>query len=171
VTKPKDAAPLPPMMAIAIEELKRALADPPVDLSGQWPFKDPQWLIDQRAGKRPAGRPSAIAPHQVVRLVRFVKLGHSVAKAAARAGLKERTARRILAGQAAIAHHPAVEAAGVWLPRPGEIAAKSSNAPTSPAGERPATPLAKTAPRAPTARISNPPQRPAEPEPVGEAAE
>lgn len=63
-----------------------------------------------------AGGITDVKPHQVVGLARFVRLGDSQRAAAKKAGLTENTARRILAGQHPMAHHPAVTAAGVALP-------------------------------------------------------
>lgn len=107
--------PLPPMMALAVAELKKALTEPP-RLGDSWPFADPPAVLAARQRRQAQGRPSAVKPHQVVRLVRFVKLGDSVRKAASKVALPDRTARRILSGQHVMAHHPAVVAAGVYLP-------------------------------------------------------
>lgn len=103
------------MMAIAIEELQKALSSPP-SMGDQWPFKDPPAVLAAREQRRKAGRPIEVQPNQVVRLVRFVKLGKKMQEACERAGLKRTTAQSILAGQHPIAHHPAVTAAGVFLP-------------------------------------------------------
>jgi transposase len=105
------------MMALAVAELKRALEGPPT-LADKWPFANPPGLqasLDAEKA-RTGGRPSAVQPHQVVRLARFVRLGDSVAKAAAKVGLKRSTAQNILAGQHRVAHHPAVTATGLYLP-------------------------------------------------------
>lgn len=106
---------LPPMMALAVAELKKALTEPP-QLGDSWPFADPPAVVAARQRQQAEGRPTDVKPHQVVRLVRFVKLGHSKRQAALKAGLKWATARRILSGQHVMAHHPAVTLAGVYLP-------------------------------------------------------
>jgi len=112
---PAQLAALPPGLAAASRALGAALAAPPGPPT--WPVVNTpgiQAMLDQDAAKR--GRPSAIQPHQVVRLVRFVKLGQSISAAAAKAGLKRSTAQRVLSGQCEVAHDPAVTAAGVYLP-------------------------------------------------------
>jgi hypothetical protein len=110
---------LPPGVAAAFTGLQAALSSPPC-LGDQWPFANPpavQAAID--AEKQPRkGRPSTVKPNQVVRLVRFVRLGYSVTSAASKAGLRRGTAINILNGRHSMAHHPAVQAAGVDLPRP-----------------------------------------------------
>lgn len=111
---------LPPMMALAVAQLKKALTEPP-RLGDSWPFADPPAVTAARQRLQAEGRHTDVKPHQVVRLVRFVKLGHSKRQAALKAGLKWATACRILSGQHVMAHHTAVTAAGVYLPalKPG----------------------------------------------------
>jgi hypothetical protein len=110
---------LPPQLAQASAQLAAALASPP-SLGDQWPFANPpavQAAIQAQAGAAAAGgRPTQVQPHQVVRLARFVRLGDSKRAAAKKAGVTENTARRILAGQHPVAHHPAVTATGLYLP-------------------------------------------------------
>lgn len=116
---PTISSDLPPNMAAAFANLQAALDGPPC-LDGQWPFDNPpgvQAAIDSSKAHR-GGRPSEVQPNQVVRLVRFIKLGYSVTESATKAGLKRSTARYILSGWPKIAHHPAVLAAGVNLPDP-----------------------------------------------------
>lgn len=122
-TPPPPALPtagLPPLLAQASAELAHALASPP-SLADKWPFADPPGVAAARAAREAAdkakgGRPSGVQPHQVVRLVRFVKLGDSMSAAAKKAGLSKQAASRVLSGQVEVAHHPAVTAAGVSLP-------------------------------------------------------
>lgn len=102
---------LPPQMKAALVDLRKALTDPP-SLGEKFPFVMPA----QPAPSKAAGRPTTTQPNQVVRLARFIRLGDSIQVAAGKAGLKTSTARDILKGQCAIAHHPAVVAAGVELP-------------------------------------------------------
>lgn len=113
-----DFKPLPddmaPQMKAALLALRNALTEPP-QLGDQWPFANsprPQAALDARA----RGRPPKVAPNQVVRLARLVRLGDSISAAAKKAGLSRRAAQRILSGQCGIAHQPAVTAAGVELP-------------------------------------------------------
>ena len=106
---------LPPMMALALAELRKALDEPAGPPT--WPVVNTpaiQAMIDREQAK--PGRPSDIKPHQVVRLVRFVKLGDRLTVAAKKAGMTHQAASKVLSGQVLIAHHPAVTAAGVFLP-------------------------------------------------------
>lgn len=140
---------LPQQMASALVELRNALTDPP-SMGGQWPFANPprlQHALDTEAKAR-GGRPVKTQPNQVVRLVRFVRLGDSITAAAKKAGLKRSYAQRILAGQAAIAHHPAVTAAGVELPamRQPLIRHKPATNPAKPPGAPQTTPAGVDAP-------------------------
>lgn len=105
---------LPPLLAQASARLAEALAAPAKPLDG-WPFVNPP-RVDAYIKQQKAGRPSDVQPNQVVRLARYVRLGRSVPEAAEKAGLPERTARRILAGDHSIVKHPAVLATGVNLP-------------------------------------------------------
>lgn len=132
---------LPPQMKAALVELRKALTDPP-ELGDKFPFAMPSDRKPHQAGP---GRPTSTQPHQVVRLCRFVRLGDSVRIAAGKAGLKESTARDILSGQCAVAHHPAVAAAGVELPAWER-------------GKRHGNPKqAQQAPNAPSAGVGTPP--------------
>lgn len=110
---------LPPMMALASAELGRALREP-TNLADQWPLADPPGLVAARISRQEAerkhGRKTDVKPSQVVRLVRFKKVGDSLRVAAAKSGLSTTTAHRILAGQHQVAHHSAVRASGVFLP-------------------------------------------------------
>ncbi len=142
---------LPPQMALASAQLAAALASPP-SMADKWPFADPPAVVAARearaAGK--GGRPSGIQPNQVVRLIRFVKLGDSMTEAARKAGLTHQQASRVLSGQAEVAHHPAVTAAGVFLPtrNPRRNPAETSRRRFS---DRPAATPAAQAPEAPQA--------------------
>lgn len=103
---------LPSNYASALLALREALTSPALP-PDQCPLLKGAPI---QAGR--GGRPSGVQPSQVVRLVRFVKSGAPIAEAARRARLTERTARRVLAGESQVAHHPAVVAAGVLLPKP-----------------------------------------------------
>ena len=123
---------LPVNMVSALAELAKAIQGCP-GLEDQWPDQarrnDPDGGYSAPLGPELAkllapvsnpgalgGRPIGVQPNQVVRLVRFINLGDSKRQAAIKAGLKWATAQRILSGQAEVAHHPAVIAAGVNLP-------------------------------------------------------
>jgi Ner family transcriptional regulator len=106
---------LPPALAAASAALSAALHSPPGPAS--WPVVNTpalQAMLDREAAK--GGRPSAVKPHQVVRLARFVRLGDTLTEAAAKAGLKRSTAQRVLSGQHEMAHHQAVTATGLSFP-------------------------------------------------------
>lgn len=112
-------AALPPALAAASVELGRVLAAPAQPAT--WPVANTpaiQAMLDAKAAAARArcGRPTTVQPNQVVRLVRYVGQGMAVPAAAAKSGLKRTTAQRVLSGQCEIAHHPAVTAAGVFLP-------------------------------------------------------
>jgi gp16 family phage-associated protein len=94
----------------------------PLRIGDQWPFTDPPAVLAARTARQTSsgGRPSQIEPNQVVRLVRCIQDGQSVPEAARAVGLNVRTARDVLAGKPKVAHHPAVTAAGVFLPRHSE---------------------------------------------------
>lgn len=113
---------LPPQMKSALVELRKALTDPP-SLGDKFPFVMPA------SAKAKPGRPTTVQPNQVVRLARFVRLGDSLPVAAKKAGLGRTYAQTILAGQAPIAHHHAVVAAGVELPpmRPRRASHKTAS--------------------------------------------
>lgn len=120
-----------PLMKAAVLDLRKALTEPP-SLGDKFPF-----VMPPQAAQAGPGRPSAVKPHQVVRLVRFIRLGDSLTQAARKARLSRSTARDILSGRRAIAHHPAVVAAGVELPVQGggiprEIPERAPGAPNSP---------------------------------------
>lgn len=154
---------LPPLMASALVTLRKALTDPP-SMGDQWPFANPPGLqaaLDAQSKAR-GGRPVKTQPNQVVRLVRFVRIGDSVKTAAQKAGLSKTTALRILAGQAEIAHHPAVTAAGVDLParQKQQRGPKPSPKPAKPRQAH------QTAP----ARVDTPPHPSSAPEAAGPAA-
>jgi len=118
-TAPTIPAHMPPALAAAFVRLQAAMDGPPLPPS--WPIVNTPLLQAQLDAqkKKQAGRPTTVQPHQIVRLVRFVKLGYSVKQAAEKAGLKSPTACRILAGNHPLAKHPAVVAAGVNLPLEG----------------------------------------------------
>lgn len=145
----KTPAGLPPFMALAVSYLQAALAAPATVPA--WPVVNtPRLQAQLDAAKARAGRPTSVQPNQVVRLVRLVKLGHPLRKAAEKAGLARSTAQRVMAGQHPLSHHPAVELAGVSLPGrvpPGgpKPAQKAGKAPGSAEQARAATPVAKTA--------------------------
>lgn len=120
-------AALPPGLAAASRALGAALAAP----AGvpTWPVANTpgiQAMLDKEAAQG-RGRPNATQAHQVVRLVRFVKLGHSITVAAEKAGLPKTTALRVLSGQCEAAHDPAVTAAGVHLPARKPVQKRSTN--------------------------------------------
>lgn len=113
---PPVPADLPPNMQSALRELQKALTEPP-SLGGEWPFADPPAVQAARAARRAGpGRPGSVAPHQVVMVARFLRLGYSYAEAGERAKVSKATARHIASGQLSVCQHPAVSAAGVTFP-------------------------------------------------------